>query len=140
MIIIYFLLVSRHSLLDQKINNVLSVSNDTVILASVQSIIQNMVASEDAGQQPLHFLQSCGFGGLWRFAGPFAKVFLTAFFLISLTSHNCMLFSSQVQYDDGIVGIVRQLLRSDGRNVLILRRRDSSGSFAASISPKFQHE
>ncbi|XP_050067831.1 neurofibromin isoform X3 [Anopheles maculipalpis] len=62
-----------HSLLDQKVNNVLSVSNDQIVLASVQSIIQNMLASEDASQQPLHFLQSCGFGGLWRFAGPFTK-------------------------------------------------------------------
>ncbi|XP_063696355.1 neurofibromin isoform X3 [Culicoides brevitarsis] len=63
-----------HSLLDQKINNVLSViNNDQVILASVQSIIQNMLASEDSGQQPLHFLQTCGFGGLWRFAGPFTN-------------------------------------------------------------------
>jgi neurofibromin 1 len=34
-----------------------------------------MLASEDnISQQPLHFLQSCGFGGLWRFAGPFTKV------------------------------------------------------------------
>lgn len=32
-----------------------------------------MLASEDASQQQLHFLQSCGFGGLWRFAGPFTK-------------------------------------------------------------------
>ncbi|XP_053692656.1 neurofibromin isoform X2 [Sabethes cyaneus] len=62
-----------HSLLDQKVNNVLSVSTDQIVLASVQSIIQNMLASEDASQQPLHFLQSCGFGGLWRFAGPFTK-------------------------------------------------------------------
>lgn len=32
-----------------------------------------MLASEDPSQQQLHFLQSCGFGGLWRFAGPFTK-------------------------------------------------------------------
>lgn len=31
-----------------------------------------MVANEDNNQQ-LHYLQSCGFGGLWRFAGPFVK-------------------------------------------------------------------
>ncbi|XP_073824819.1 neurofibromin 1 isoform X6 [Musca autumnalis] len=62
-----------HSLLDQKINNILSVSHDQVVLNSVQSIIQNMLASEDPSQQQLHFLQSCGFGGLWRFAGPFTK-------------------------------------------------------------------
>ncbi|KAJ6633038.1 Neurofibromin, partial [Pseudolycoriella hygida] len=62
-----------HSLLDQKINNILSVSNDQVVLMAVQSIIQNMLATEDPSQQQLHFLQSCGFGGLWRFAGPFTK-------------------------------------------------------------------
>lgn len=66
----------RHSLLDQKINNILSVSNDQLVLMAVQSIIQNMLATEDPSQQQLHFLQSCGFGGLWRFAGPFTKVSL----------------------------------------------------------------
>lgn len=62
-----------HSLLDQKINNVLSISNDQAVLMAIQSIIQNMLATEDPSQQQLHFLQSCGFGGLWRFAGPFTK-------------------------------------------------------------------
>lgn len=49
-------------------------SNDQLVLMAVQSIIQNMLATEDNAQQQLHFLQSCGFGGLWRFAGPFIKV------------------------------------------------------------------
>jgi hypothetical protein len=41
---------------------------------SLQAIIENMIACEDdKSQQQLHFLQSCGFGGLWRFAGPFTK-------------------------------------------------------------------
>ncbi|EDX14504.1 GD21256 [Drosophila simulans] len=40
-----------HSLLDQKINNILSVSHDQVVLNSVQNIIQNMLASEDPSQQ-----------------------------------------------------------------------------------------
>lgn len=66
-------LFCRHSLLDQKVNNVLSTSNDQAILKAIQSIIQNMLATEDPSQQQLHFLQSCGFGGLWRFAGPFNK-------------------------------------------------------------------
>lgn len=66
-------LIFSHSLLDQKINNVLSISNDQVVLMAIQSIIQNMLATEDPSQQQLHFLQSCGFGGLWRFAGPFTK-------------------------------------------------------------------
>ncbi|XP_068081132.1 neurofibromin [Anabrus simplex] len=67
-----------HSLLDAKINNVLSVCHDQVILSAVQSIIQNMIACEDTSQQQLHYLQSCGFGGLWRFAGPFTKCNCTA--------------------------------------------------------------
>ncbi|RWS29482.1 neurofibromin-like protein, partial [Leptotrombidium deliense] len=62
-----------HSLLDAKITNVLSLCHDQIILCAVQSIIQNMVACEDSGQQQLHYLQTCGFGGLWRFAGPFSK-------------------------------------------------------------------
>ena len=62
-----------HSLLDAKITNVLSLCHDKTILAAVQRIIENMVSSEDTSQQQLHFLQSCGFGGLWRFAGPFTK-------------------------------------------------------------------
>lgn len=57
-----------------KINNVLTSCNDQVILGAVRSIIQNMIACEDTSQQQLHYLQSCGFGGLWRFAGPFNKV------------------------------------------------------------------
>ena len=64
-----------HNLLDAKINSVLSLSHDESILASVQSIIYQMIAcsvNDDASQQQqLSYLQSCGFGGLWRFAGPF---------------------------------------------------------------------
>ncbi|XP_029653007.2 neurofibromin isoform X4 [Octopus sinensis] len=62
-----------HSLLDAKINSVLSLSQDQAILNAVQSIIQNMIACEDSSQQQLSFLQSIGFGGLWRFAGVFSK-------------------------------------------------------------------
>lgn len=57
--------------------------NDQVVLAAVQNIIQNMLATEDPSQQQLHFLQSCGFGGLWRFAGPFPKVSFLLFLLHS---------------------------------------------------------
>lgn len=71
-----------HSLLDAKITNVLALCHDHSILAAVQSIIQNMIALEGATggeqQQQLHYLQSCGFGGLWRFAGPFTKSNCTA--------------------------------------------------------------
>ncbi|CAH1153410.1 unnamed protein product [Phaedon cochleariae] len=62
-----------YNLLDMKINNVLTSCHDQDILSAVRSIIQNMIACEDTGQQQLHYLQSCGFGGLWRFAGPFNK-------------------------------------------------------------------
>ncbi|XP_077293081.1 neurofibromin 1 [Arctopsyche grandis] len=67
-----------HSLLDMKINHVLTFCHDQVILSAVQSVIQNMISSEDASQQQLHYMQSCGFGGLWRFAGPFTKCNCTA--------------------------------------------------------------
>ena len=64
-----------HSLLDAKINSVLSFCHDQTILNAVQSIIQNMIACGDASQlTPLSYLKSIGFGGLWRFAGPFTKV------------------------------------------------------------------
>eukprot|EP00088_Acartia_fossae_P071616 TRINITY_DN9879_c0_g1_i1.p1 TRINITY_DN9879_c0_g1~~TRINITY_DN9879_c0_g1_i1.p1 ORF type:complete len:212 (+),score=53.45 TRINITY_DN9879_c0_g1_i1:744-1379(+) len=63
-----------HSLLDAKITNVLSLCHDKTILASVQAIIENMIMCEDTSQQQLlHNLQNNGFGGLWRFAGPFTK-------------------------------------------------------------------
>ncbi|XP_023313063.1 neurofibromin isoform X5 [Anoplophora glabripennis] len=62
-----------YNLLDMKINNVLTSCHDQEILSAVRNIIQNMIACEDTSQQQLHYLQSCGFGGLWRFAGPFNK-------------------------------------------------------------------
>ncbi|KAK9889237.1 hypothetical protein WA026_004512 [Henosepilachna vigintioctopunctata] len=67
-----------YNLLDMKINNVLTCCHDQVILGAVRNIIQNMIACEDTSQQQLHYLQSCGFGGLWRFAGPFNKYNNTA--------------------------------------------------------------
>ncbi|EFN88549.1 Neurofibromin [Harpegnathos saltator] len=62
-----------HNLLDAKINSVLSSCHDQAILNAVQVIIQNMMACEDTCQQQLHYLQSCGFRGLWRFAGPYTN-------------------------------------------------------------------
>ena len=50
--------IFRHSLLDAKINNVLSLCHDQAILNAVQSIIQNMIACEDVSQQQLSYLQS----------------------------------------------------------------------------------
>ncbi len=65
-----------HNLLDSKINHIIQLSLDESILNSVQSIIQNMISScvemSDSNQQQLSYLQSCGFGGLWRFAQPFS--------------------------------------------------------------------
>jgi hypothetical protein len=65
-----------HNLLDSKINHIIQLSMDESILDSVQSIIQNMISScemSDSNQQQLSYLQSCGFGGLWRFAQPFSS-------------------------------------------------------------------
>lgn len=119
-----------HSLLDQKINNVLSISNDQAILKAIQSIIQNMLATEDPSQQQLHFLQSCGFGGLWRFAGPFTKTSVSGFFwlrvfflsvwsifFLSWWKWDVKFIQFLVQFDGRIVWIVCQLLGSDGRNM-----------------------
>jgi hypothetical protein len=64
-----------HNLLDSKINHILQLSLDESILNSVQSIIHNMISTcelIESNQQQLSYLQSCGFGGLWRFAQPFA--------------------------------------------------------------------
>ncbi|KAL3318538.1 hypothetical protein Ciccas_002793 [Cichlidogyrus casuarinus] len=60
-----------HTLLDSKINYVLSHCHDQKILSAVQSIIQNMINSGEASLQQLHYLQSIGFGGLWRFSRNF---------------------------------------------------------------------
>jgi len=50
--------IDRHSLLDAKINSVLSLCHDQVILNAVHRIIQNMIACEDVSQQQLSYLQS----------------------------------------------------------------------------------
>lgn len=131
-----------HSLLDQKINNVLSISNDQAILKAIQSIIQNMLATEDPSQQQLHFLQSCGFGGLWRFAGPFTKTSVRFFYRMfnDITNESSwlwcvwlskMLFIS-VQFDGWIIGIVCKLSGSNGRNVSAHRRRNRNHCITSS--------
>lgn len=63
MVVCCFVVPSSHSLLDAKINSVLSLCHDQAILNAVHSIIQNMIACEDASQQQLSYLQSkwgCG--------------------------------------------------------------------------------
>ena len=47
-----------HSLLDSKINSALALCHDQVILSSVHSIIENMIACGEASQQQLSYLQS----------------------------------------------------------------------------------
>lgn len=123
-----------NNLLDAKISSVLSSCHDQIILSAVQAIIQNTIACEDTGQQ-LHYLQSCGFGGLWRFAGPYAKV---SFFFnsqihlfpsISRFRRFCFLIYFIMKYiffSGQPYGrerrIVRQLSRSDGRDLSPNRR------------------
>ena len=48
-----------HSLLDAKITNVLSLCHDKTILASVQAIIENMIACEEDKIQQQSFLCLC---------------------------------------------------------------------------------
>ncbi|KRX68358.1 Neurofibromin, partial [Trichinella sp. T9] len=65
-----------HCLLDQRITQVLQMSHDAAVLRAVLHIIQNMIPSQETTdtyqQQHLTLLQSYGFGGFWRFAGPFS--------------------------------------------------------------------
>nr|CAB3264303.1 neurofibromin [Phallusia mammillata] len=65
-----------HSLLDHKINNILNQCEDTVILTHVQTIVHNAasVRGDDVLHKQITLLQDIGFGGIWRFAGPFAQV------------------------------------------------------------------
>lgn len=84
-----------------------------MILASVQSIIQNMLASEDAGQQPLHFLQTCGFGGLWRFAGPFTKVnSFNKNFLFFLMHYNFFQYNMMVESSELFVNCLEAMVET----------------------------
>lgn len=71
-----------HFLLDSQIQQVLTNCYDHVVLRSVQSIIDQMLYVHQRGEQSgasapaissVHSIQSHGFGGLWRFAGPFFK-------------------------------------------------------------------
>ena len=52
------LLCCSHSLLDGKINSVLSLCHDQATLNAVQRIIQNTIVFEDASPQQLSYLQS----------------------------------------------------------------------------------
>ncbi|XP_030848330.1 neurofibromin isoform X1 [Strongylocentrotus purpuratus] len=61
-----------YSLLDSKISHVLRTCDNQAMLAAVQSIIQNTLASEEGQQQPTN-LQGIGFGGLWRFSSQFPQ-------------------------------------------------------------------
>uniref|UniRef100_A0A3Q4GMY6 Neurofibromin 1a n=1 Tax=Neolamprologus brichardi TaxID=32507 RepID=A0A3Q4GMY6_NEOBR len=63
-----------HNLLDSKINTVLSMCQDINLLNPVHGIVQSVVYHEESPPQyQPSYLQSFGFNGLWRFAGPFSK-------------------------------------------------------------------
>ncbi|RXN07548.1 neurofibromin isoform X2 [Labeo rohita] len=63
-----------HNLLDSKLSTVLSMCQDPNLLNPVHGIIQNVVYHEESPPQyQPSCLQSIGFNGLWRFAGPFSK-------------------------------------------------------------------
>ncbi|KAG8587295.1 hypothetical protein GDO81_005630 [Engystomops pustulosus] len=63
-----------HNLLDSKINTLLSLCQDPNLLNPIHGIVQSVVYHEESPPQyqPL-YLQTFGFNGLWRFAGPFSK-------------------------------------------------------------------
>ncbi|XP_069082756.1 neurofibromin isoform X3 [Pleurodeles waltl] len=64
-----------HNLLDSKINTLLSMCQDPNLLNPIHGIVQSVVYHEES--PPLYqpsYLQSFGFNGLWRFAGPFSKI------------------------------------------------------------------
>ncbi|XP_060536829.1 neurofibromin isoform X2 [Cylas formicarius] len=62
-----------YNLLDQNLKNILTSHHDLETLSAVRTIIQTMITCEDTSQQQVHYLQSCGFAGLWRFAGAFLR-------------------------------------------------------------------
>ncbi|XP_076842769.1 neurofibromin isoform X1 [Brachyhypopomus gauderio] len=63
-----------HNLLDSKINTLLSLCQDPHLLNPVHGIVQSVVYHEESPPQyQPSYLQSFGFNGLWRFAGPFSK-------------------------------------------------------------------
>ncbi|XP_041948329.1 neurofibromin isoform X7 [Alosa sapidissima] len=63
-----------HNLLDSKINTLLSMCQDPNLLNPVHGIVQSVVYHEESPPQyQPSYLQSFGFNGLWRFAGPFSK-------------------------------------------------------------------
>lgn len=72
MMILFF--GGRYNLLDAKLIFISQTSNNEKLLRSMQNIILNMIVSEDSSQDHLHYIHTCGFRGLWRFAGPFNKV------------------------------------------------------------------
>nr|XP_039272479.1 neurofibromin-like [Styela clava] len=63
-----------HSLLDQKISSLLNNCQDLSILSAVQMIVHNSVCNDETrGQHQTSFLQNIGFGGVWKYAGPFPQ-------------------------------------------------------------------
>uniref|UniRef100_A0A672P9P1 Neurofibromin 1 n=1 Tax=Sinocyclocheilus grahami TaxID=75366 RepID=A0A672P9P1_SINGR len=72
--VLIYKLREYHNLLDSKLSTVLSMCQDPNLLNPVHGIIQNVVYHEESPPQyQPSCLQSFGFNGLWRFAGPFSK-------------------------------------------------------------------
>ncbi|XP_030756453.1 neurofibromin isoform X2 [Sitophilus oryzae] len=63
-----------YNLLDQNLKSIVTGNHDLETLSAVRTIIQTMITCECTTQENIHYLQNCGFAGLWRFAGSFLKV------------------------------------------------------------------
>ncbi|XP_025987354.2 neurofibromin isoform X2 [Solenopsis invicta] len=113
-----------HNLLDAKINSVLSSCHDQAILNAVQTIIQNMIACEDTNQQHhlQHYLQSCGFRGLWRFAGPY-------------TNSNCTPESAEL-FVNCLKAMVEMCLTTQDSKDTVTRKNKRTGSCRSDFASK----
>ncbi|KTF96680.1 hypothetical protein cypCar_00009924, partial [Cyprinus carpio] len=87
-----------HNLLDSKINTLLSLCQDPNLLNPVHGIVQSVVYHEESPTQyQTSYLQTFGFNGLWRFAGPFSK------------KHKLLFIPQQTQFPDYAELIVKFL-------------------------------
>ncbi|XP_012529974.1 neurofibromin [Monomorium pharaonis] len=113
-----------HNLLDAKINSVLSSCHDQAILNAVQTIIQNMIACEDTNQQHhlQHYLQSCGFRGLWRFAGPY-------------TNSNCTPESAEL-FVNCLKAMVEMCLTMQDSKEIVSRKSKRTGNCQSDFASK----
>lgn len=81
--------------MDQNLKSIVTGNHDLETLSAVRTIIQTMITCEGTSQENIHYLQNCGFAGLWRFAGSFLKVKQVRFFIytyIMLQGHRHIMF------------------------------------------------